>query len=78
MNIFARFYFRAARLEREKRENKCSAKISKNLNFDWQLHKRFQVTDEVLGKHKNLVCQRNTAENETKQHDTKRVNDTMK
>ena len=28
MNIFARFYFRAARLEREKRENKCSAKIS--------------------------------------------------
>ena len=23
-----RFYFRAARLEREKRENKCSAKIS--------------------------------------------------
>ena len=28
MNIFARFYFRAARLEREKRENKCSAKVS--------------------------------------------------
>ena len=28
MNIFARFYFRAARLEREKRENKCSANIS--------------------------------------------------
>ena len=28
MNIFARFYFRAARLEREKRKNKCSAKIS--------------------------------------------------
>ena len=28
MNIFARFYFRAARLEREKCENKCSAKIS--------------------------------------------------
>ena len=28
MNIFMCFYFRAARLEREKRENKCSAKIS--------------------------------------------------
>ena len=28
MNIFAGFYFRAARLEREKRENKGSAKIS--------------------------------------------------
>ena len=28
MNIFACFYFRAARLEREKRENKCSAKSS--------------------------------------------------
>ena len=28
MNIFACFYFRAARLEREKRENKCRAKIS--------------------------------------------------
>ena len=28
MNIFARFYFRADKLEREKRENKRSAKIS--------------------------------------------------
>ena len=28
MNIFVHFYFRAARLEREKRENKCSVKIS--------------------------------------------------
>ena len=28
MNIFVCFYFRAARLEREKCENKCSAKMS--------------------------------------------------
>ena len=28
MNIFVRFYFGASRMEREKRENKCSAKMS--------------------------------------------------
>ena len=34
MNIFARFYFSAARLERERRENKCSAKMSTFTVFD--------------------------------------------
>ena len=45
MNIFARFYFRAARLECEKHENKCSAKIS-----------TFTVPDPIIIHIPRMLC----------------------